>query len=169
MSLRPSICSNDGNSNQATAGGGGGARGKSTPGEESDIVVTAPQNEQPKVCPKGKVLTIGVSVNLAIVFGVSAEGGVAINLSSGRPSLYGAVGKTYGVDISAGIGPGLYKDISALQGSYTEIAAGLLAGSLSGLFNDKKEFVGSSLSVGPGLPASGRATQGVGGTLGGGC
>lgn len=68
-----------------------------------------------KVCSKCKVLTIGFSVNLSIVFGVSAEGGVAINLSSGRPSLYGAIGKTYGVDVTAGIGPGLYKDISAYR------------------------------------------------------
>ncbi|MEW4466335.1 RHS repeat-associated core domain-containing protein [Parasphingorhabdus sp. JC815] len=128
----------------------------------------SPQNDDGP-CEGGPTFTVGGAGDLALIFGGSVEGGAAVDLGSGDVGLYGSAGKTYGVDVSAGVSFGLFTNPSALRGKFTEIEISILGVAGSFIVNDNKEFAGASVTFGPGLPASGRVTQGSGDTLSLGC
>ena len=128
-----------------------------------------PQNEEDGPCPSGEVLTLGVAGDLAFLVGVSGEAGVAINLETGNIALYGSGGKTYGVDTGLGITGGLFDSMNALMGRFTEIEIGIGPASGSIVANESGDIVAATGTLGLGIPASGRATQGDTAVVGGGC
>lgn len=106
--------------------------------------------------------TFGIDIDLYVDFGVSIEGGLAVDPSV-KIDLYGSAGTGQGI----GIAPkyGMYQDWSALDCSFSSMSAGFIA-SFGEVRNASGEIVGNTVTFG--TDAGINFTNGNGGLAGAG-